>query len=123
MDVGTYVGFDEGSTLGCALGADVGVYEGLEMGTALGDGVGAPVGTYVGTGTGTIVGLSVVGAAVGDSVVGARVIVGAGDGAQAPSACVTPHDVDSHGVPSNASDRLTSLSTHQPRSWSKADAR
>ena len=34
--------------------------------------------------------------------VGARVIVGEGVGAQPPSTCVTPHDVDSHGVSSNA---------------------
>ena len=45
--VRTYVGFDEGSKLGCALGAAVGVYEGLLIGTAEGDGVGAPVGTYL----------------------------------------------------------------------------
>ena len=36
--------------------------------------------------------------------------------------CTTPHDVDAHGVPENASSRFTSLSTHQPRSWSKAEA-
>ena len=34
--------------------------------------------------------------------VGAGVIVGAGEGAQPPSTCVTPHDVDSHEVPSKA---------------------
>ena len=33
-----------------------------------------------------------------------------------------PHDVDSHGVPENAWSRFTSLLTHQPRSWSKAEA-
>ena len=54
--------------------------------------------------------------------VGAGVIVGAGDGAQAPSACVTPHDVEEHWVPLNALLRLTSSSTHQSRSWSKAEA-
>ena len=46
-------------------------------------------------------------------------IVGAGVGAQAPSTCLTPHDVDAHGVPLNAPLRLTSSPTHQPRSWSK----
>ena len=35
---------------------------------------------------------------------------------------MTPHDVDSHRVPSNASSRSTPSATHQPRSWSKADA-
>ena len=32
-----------------------------------------------------------------------------------------PHDVDAHGVPVNALPRST-LSRHQPRSWSKAEA-
>merc|ERR1719324_1411558 len=32
-----------------------------------------------------------------------------------------PHDVDAHGVPENAS-RPTASPTHQPRSWSKAEA-
>ena len=50
----------------------------------------------------------------------AGVTVGAGDGAQAPSPDLTPHDVDSHWVLENALLRLTSSSTHQPRSWSKA---
>ena len=35
---------------------------------------------------------------------------------------LTPHVVDAHGVPENASSRPTSLSRHQPRSWSKAEA-
>ena len=38
---------------------------------------------------------------------------------------ITPHDVDSHGVPSNAFSIVPSVktsSTHQPRSWSKAEA-
>ena len=35
---------------------------------------------------------------------------------------VMPHDVDSHGVLVNAPLRLTPSSTHQPRSWSKAEA-
>ena len=71
-------------------------------------------------------------ATVGAGVaVGAGLIVGAGDGAQAPSACVTPQDVDSHGVPSNGQypgevdddpQSFTSSSTHQLRSWSKAEA-
>ena len=39
---------------------------------------------------------------------------------QAP--CTTPHDVDSHGLLVNALLRLTPSSTHQPRSWSKAEA-
>ena len=36
--------------------------------------------------------------------------------------CLTPHDVDAHGVPSNTLLRLTPSPTHQPRSWSKAEA-
>ena len=36
--------------------------------------------------------------------------------------CKTPHDVDAHGEPSNAYNRDTSSSMHQPRSWSKATA-
>ena len=35
---------------------------------------------------------------------------------------VTPHDVDAHGALTNAFSRSTSSSTHQPRSWSKAEA-
>ena len=39
---------------------------------------------------------------------------------------ITPHDVDSHGVLSNAPPAKPSISTssskHQPRSWSKAEA-
>ena len=85
-------------------------------------GVGAGVGTgVVGTGVvGTGVGAGVVGTGVGEGVVGAGVVgagvVGAGVGAgigegvvgagvvgdnvgaQPPSTCVTPHDVDSHRV-------------------------
>ena len=34
----------------------------------------------------------------------------------------TPHEVDAHGVPENASPRFTSSSTHQLRSWLKAEA-
>ena len=49
---------------------------------------------------------------------GVGAIVGA-DGAQPPTTCTTPHDVDAHGVPPN---RSTSSATHQPRSWSKAEA-
>ena len=61
---------------------------------------------------------STVGAAV---TVGACVTVGAGDGrAQLTPLTPTPHDVDAHWVPSNASSRFTLSSTHQPRSWSKA---
>ena len=50
--------------------------------------------------------------------------VPAQDAEQSPfsSFCKTPHDIDAHGVLENASYRLTSLSTHQPRSWSKAEA-
>ena len=48
--------------------------------------------------------------------------VGADVGAHPPTTCLTPHEVDSHGVLENASSRSTSLSTHQPRSWSKAEA-
>ena len=60
---------------------------------------------------------------------GVGVTVGAVDGGQVP--WMTPHDVDAHGVPSKAGvetpscDRAvseTSSSTHQPRSWSKAEA-
>ena len=47
--------------------------------------------------------------------------VGPGVGAQA-SPCRTPHDVDSHPLEKNALLRLTPSSTHQPRSWSKAEA-
>ena len=36
--------------------------------------------------------------------------------------CRTPHDVDAHGELSNAYNRGTSSSMHQPRSWSKATA-
>jgi len=36
--------------------------------------------------------------------------------------CTTPHDVDAHKVLANALSRLTPSSTHQPRSWSKAEA-
>jgi hypothetical protein len=36
--------------------------------------------------------------------------------------CTMPHDVDAHGLLSNALSRLKSSSTHQPRSWSKAEA-
>ena len=32
------------------------------------------------------------------------------------------HDVDAHGVPANAISTATDSSTHQPRSWSKAEA-
>ena len=62
------------------------------------------------------------GVAVGAGVtVGARDNVGAGVGAQVPAAfCWTPHDVDSHPLEENAEVRSTPLSTHQPRSWSKA---
>ena len=56
-------------------------------------GVGAGVGA-------SVVGAGVVGAGVGAGVVGAGV-VGTGVGAQVP--CTTPHDVDAHGVPENAS--------------------
>ena len=35
---------------------------------------------------------------------------------------MTPHDVDQHGVYQNALSRLTPSSTHQPRSWLKAEA-
>ena len=38
------------------------------------------------------------------------------------SFCTTPHDVDAHGVYQNAHKRSTSSSTHQPRSWLKAEA-
>ena len=39
------------------------------------------------------------------------------------SAAASPHDVDLlHGVLSNALSKSTLSSTHQPRSWSKADA-
>ena len=38
------------------------------------------------------------------------------------AAQLTPHDVDAHWVPSKASSRSTSPPTHQPRSWSKAEA-
>jgi hypothetical protein len=49
--------------------------------------------------------------------------VGAGVGAQVPAAFSwTPHDVDSHEVPPTANSRSRSPSTHQPRSWSKAEA-
>ena len=37
------------------------------------------------------------------------------------STCMTPHDVDSHGVSSNAMPMLTSSSRHQTRYWSKAE--
>ena len=64
------------------------------------------------------------------------VTVGAGVDSQLPLAvtnwpCTTPHDVDAHLVPSNASwkvspspseSKSTSSSTHQPRSWSKFEA-
>ncbi len=74
-------------------------------------GVGAGVGA-------SVVGAGVVGAGVGAGVVGAG--VGAGVGAQVP--WMTPHEVDSHPLEENAPFRLTSSSTHQPRSWSKAEA-
>jgi hypothetical protein len=35
---------------------------------------------------------------------------------------MTPHDVEEHWVLPNALLRLTPSSTHQPRSWSKAEA-
>ena len=66
-------------------------------------GVGAGVGASV-VGAG-VVGAGVVGAGVGagigEGVVGAGV-VGDNVGAQPPSTCVTPHDVDSHRVLLNA---------------------
>ena len=46
---------------------------------------------------------------------------GVGNGQSTPWS-TTPHDVDAHGVPENASSRFTSLPMHQPRSWSKAEA-
>ena len=52
-------------------------------------------------------------------LVSSRGTVGAGEGVQAPATCVTPHDVDLHGVPENALPRSTPSSTHQPRSWLK----
>ena len=61
-------------------------------------GVGAGVGASV-VGAG-VVGAGIVGAGVGAGVVGAGV-VGAGVGAQVP--WMTPHDVDAHWVPENAS--------------------
>ena len=38
------------------------------------------------------------------------------------SFCTTPHDVALHGLLMNALVRSTSSPTHQPRSWSKAEA-
>ena len=78
-------------------------------------------------GAGEIDGAAVEGAAVGaGEVVGASVVgnfVGDGVGQLSRSStCVTPHDVDAHGVPPNALSRSTPSSTHQPRSWSKAGA-
>ena len=71
-------------------------------------GVGAGVGASVVVGAGDVVGAG----------------VGAGVGAQVP--WMTPHDVASHKVPSNAynNGRMCNLSKirHQPRSWSKAEA-
>ena len=61
-----------------------------------------------------------VGAGVG---AGVGVSVGAGvppGGVQPP--WTTPHAVEAHGVLENASPRSTPSSTHQPRSWSKAEA-
>jgi len=120
------------ATRGITVGAGVAVGAGVIVGA--GEGAQAPstcvtpqssiVGLAVGAGDPReTLGLAVRGITVGVGVaVGAGVIVGAGEGAQAPSTCVTQHDVDSHGVPSNASLRLTSSSTHQPRSWLKAEA-
>ena len=53
------------------------------------------------------VGAAVVGAGVGAGVVGAGV-VGAGVGAQPPATCLTPHDVDTHGVRLNVVESRTS---------------
>ena len=59
----------------------------------------------------------------GVRVVGAKVVDGAGVGHLATSAtCTTPHEVEAHGVSKNAEPRSTSSSTHQPMSWSKAEA-
>ena len=72
-------------------------------------------GGVVGTEVGTFVGLpdgSGDGAEVG-AAVGAQVLAPPG---------TTPHDVDSHGVSLNMSSWFTSSSTHQPRSWLKAEA-
>ena len=43
-------------------------------------------------------------------------------GVQPSATRSTPQDVDSHGLPLNAKSRFTSSATHQPRSWSKAEA-
>ena len=59
-------------------------------------------------------------AGVGPGVVGEVVADGV---SQFSSTCVTPHDVDAHGVLQNAQEMYPSVtSTHQPRSWSKAEA-
>ena len=47
------------------------------------------------------------GEAVGANVAVGAGVVGAGVGAQPPATCVTPQDVDSHGVSLNALVRLT----------------
>ena len=78
-------------------------------------------------GAGEIDGAAVEGAAVGaGEVVGASVVgdfVGDGVGQLSRSStCVTPHDVDAHAAPPNARSRSTPSSTHQLRSWSKAEA-
>ena len=106
-------GRDKGTVIGAAGGAGVGAGEGAAV---VGCGVGRSDGAGVGLGMGALVGSP--GPTVGESVGEG---VGRGVGAQA-SPCTTPQDVDSHGVPVNASTSPMSSSTHQPRSWSKAEA-
>ena len=112
------------------MGSDVGagVGAGVDVGANVGGGVGVGV-QYVGA---PVVGMEdTVGA--GDTVgadVGDTVGSGVGAGVGQLSICTTPHDVDAHGVPENACCMVwpspqgskTSSSTHQPRSWSKAEA-
>ena len=115
--VGTDVGWAEnvGSAEGGVVGVDVGRFVAV-VGSRDGIDVGVDVGTFVGAEN---VGIDV-GVDVG-SVVGAG--LGAGNGADVGqlSICTTPHDVGAHWVSENASSRSTSSSTHQPRSWSKAE--
>ena len=92
-----------------------GAGDGASDGGDVGNDVGTIVGVFVGTEVGTFVGVtegSGDGAEVG-AAVGAQVLAPPG---------TTPHDVDAHGVPSNMLAWSTSSSTHQPRSWSKAEA-
>jgi hypothetical protein len=94
---------------------------GMAVGAGETDGA-AVVGDAEGAGEGETDGAAVVGDAVGAGEIVGAGVVGAGVGAQPPATCVTPHDVEEHPLWVNALPMFTSSSTHQPRSWSKAEA-